>query len=565
MKGPITRSKLPLAVASVAALFLVALVSCNRRTTTFGNGSRDERQTDQLLSASLDMLQPDRLGISAQLDSARTRMNDWRAAAEKAQPLPESGAEQAEVRSLLEGSVSPDALKRLAADQFDDRDLRHVRNCLLYRKATQFVLDTAGRDLERASEADLARAVELFYYVVRNVALVESEDDALPLPPFRVLLFGRGTAEDRAWIFADLLRQLRIDVVVLRPRSRTGAGDQPSRWLIGALLHERGPTGAEKKVYLFDPRLGLPIPSPEDDGKTVLIERPATLQESLENPAVLDRLDADEFRYPLQAANLKELQVEVVGHTSLWAPRMRRLQMSLSGDQSAIVYDPLQDTDIGAGALTRVAEFGDGHWNRGDIAVWPYPERALEQSEHPDEDDVRRMNELVAPFDAPVPFAHDPNTKQLVRDPQTGEIQLLRAEREQLKARIAQLLGDYGNSVKSYVMRLGDPQGPEVPAAVNRVHAQAAEDASFWIGVCQMERIDRDFAAAVDTFSGYLSKYGRQGKWGQQAEFLRAVSFARDGKPANAVLRLQQIPATHPQAHGHALLIERWRNLRKSS
>ena len=102
-----------------------------------------------------------------------------------------------------------------------------------------------------AADTDLERATRLFFYVTRNIVLRSEEDSTLPLAPFGVAMFGEGNARDRAWLFINLLRDLRIDAVVLQ------AKESPKNVLVGGLL------GGE--VYLYDPELGLPVLTLEGD------------------------------------------------------------------------------------------------------------------------------------------------------------------------------------------------------------------------------------------------------------------------------------------------------------
>ena len=63
----------------------------------------------------------------------------------------------------------------------------------------------------------------------------------------------------------------------------------------------------EKKLYLFDPELGLPIPGPGGIGADKsgrLDVQPATLDQVTANPKLLDRLAADE-PYWARKADLK--------------------------------------------------------------------------------------------------------------------------------------------------------------------------------------------------------------------------------------------------------------------
>ena len=62
---------------------------------------------------------------------------------------------------------------------------------------------------------DLERAKNLFDWTVRNIQLEPDDPNRIPQFPWETLLFGRGTATERAWVFILLLRQLDIDAAVL--------------------------------------------------------------------------------------------------------------------------------------------------------------------------------------------------------------------------------------------------------------------------------------------------------------------------------------------------------------
>ena len=62
---------------------------------------------------------------------------------------------------------------------------------------------------------DLIRAQSLFDWTIRNIQLEPDSDQRIPLFPWETLLFGRGTATERAWLFILLARQLDIDAAML--------------------------------------------------------------------------------------------------------------------------------------------------------------------------------------------------------------------------------------------------------------------------------------------------------------------------------------------------------------
>ena len=125
-------------------------------------------------------------------------------------------------------------------------------------------LRDVGRWTQGDSFDDVARATALFDWIVRNVQL-DADSAALPYRPWEVLINGHGTAEQRAWVFALMARQLGLDVVVLEvPDANPPAAGKSKFWL-PALL-------SDGKLYLFDTRLGLPIPGKDGQGVATLAD-----------------------------------------------------------------------------------------------------------------------------------------------------------------------------------------------------------------------------------------------------------------------------------------------------
>ena len=471
------------AVSMAGALFGVA--SCGQDSSSNSkNGEQrpeaksDESQLEQRMDNILDMLQPDRLGISSDRDNAIASLND--SVQTDSQSTQSDGSPDGKELPLLSRLLSTDELARVNDVRFHGRDAEHIRNCRWYNNAAKFTTASASNDLDRI--------VDLFDYVVRNVDLIADESDAIPLEPFALFMLGRGTAEDRAWLFANLLRQLRFDAVILSP-ANTDKSDakQSSHWLVGVLL--------EGKVYLFDPWLGLPIPIDSEAPQSALMRRPATLAEVLENDVLLSQLDLDsEHAYPLRSDDLKNPVVQMIGNTSFWSSKMRKVQTLLSGKRAFVVHDGLQDDGPSKGLFSRIVKAGAEHWNDKSIAVWSYPETRIEAYEQLNSAQQRRLSDQRFSFNAPVPIrAIDPNTL---------EIEYGQPQRRHLKTRTNQLIGDFSTAITSYLaIRLWErfPPAPKeilipeqllpqlaatIPPEVLRMHGTAAEEAFFWLGVC---------------------------------------------------------------------------------
>jgi len=93
-----------------------------------------------------------------------------------------------------------------------------------------------------------------------------------------------------------------------------GRGKQPELWACGVVL-----ANEPESVYLFDPRLGLPLPGPKGEGI-------ATLKQAREDPAVLAQLKAEDAKYDVTAQRAKDAEALTHAPLSALAPRMRLLQ-----------------------------------------------------------------------------------------------------------------------------------------------------------------------------------------------------------------------------------------------
>src|SRR5947209_2497775 len=135
-----------------------------------------------------------------------------------------------------------------------------------------------------------------------------------------------GIWSERGWLFLSLCRQLGVDagMVTYTP---PGSKD-PIAWLCAALING--------KLYLFDPRIGLPVPGPDGDGV-------ATLDEAMSDPAVLDRLDLPgQSPYGTTRAALLggagKIGLLIDSSPGYPAPRMRLLQGRLAGKYRTVPY-----------------------------------------------------------------------------------------------------------------------------------------------------------------------------------------------------------------------------------
>jgi len=529
------------------------------------------------LDAALDMLQPERLGISTDAETAQLRLNTW--LKDCGQEIEAAAPPGPEMTQLLQPILSQTQMKRLTADRFVSGDAEHIRNCQLYNAMARQDLGT--------QESELERVVELFHFCVRNVALHNKEDERLPLMPYEILLFGRGDPQDVAWLFADVLRQLQIDAVIIRPAmtavddeieddtakdsnaevSDAEDSDAEDLWLIGVLLNEQ--------VYLFDPKLGTPIPAATDAGKTATVLQPATLSDVQKDDGLLRKLDlADGKAFPFTAEMLQKVTVEVVGTRSLWTPSMQRLDTSLTGDRSSLVFDGLQDEANSPGLMTRVADYGGEKWGKDDVGIWPYPEKQTEAAQQRGEGQRKRLSYLELPLAAPVFVQFDVATQQFrsfnfdPNDPENLKVEKLKNRKHvtYISTRISHLLGDYGSAIRNYQkmrIRLAIASRQPQPEEVRAINVRAEEDAAYWIGLCQLDR--GNFSAATSTFRDYLRRYEKNpnAAWTIHCRFMLAISLIEDTADWSEArffveYELDDVVLAEPLASRRRFWIKRW-------
>ncbi len=189
---------------------------------------------------------------------------------------------KAEQRAWLREQAGLDrgALAEIDGSDYTRLDGHHLDRCLLMRDAAAG-LEVKGVRGAGAAEAPLGWAARAFAWVVREIQLGEHGGE--PVPPAFALRRGWGSALERALVFLAVLEQFG-DPDISRPA------------LLGCLLYIPNESGSmnfwacgvvtddDKDVYLFDPRLGLPLPGSKGQGI-------ATLAEVRKQPEILAQLN----------------------------------------------------------------------------------------------------------------------------------------------------------------------------------------------------------------------------------------------------------------------------------
>jgi len=368
--------------------------------------------------------------------------------------------------------------------------------------------------MTRKYPRDLNRMAALFEFVVRHVS---GEVEQQPITAFEAFLFGKGTISDRVWCFAELMRQMHYDTVLVLPNS--DAPQKSQLFLIGVVSDDQ-------QVYLFEPRFGIPVFDPEVARDSAYPELPVTLTQARENPEILKQFDLPNLPYPLSADDLKQVRVLLVGSPSQWAPRMARVEFRLPVETRANLYAGLGENRLRSpGAYQRVVEAGKKQqlWTAEDVRIWTFPfkqEQALAAAIGDPNSYVQQMLRISG---GPLILARDPETGQETMRPARSTVHEVRVE--QLTGRSAVALGNlFPIRTAAQVLRIQE-------------NLIAEDIGSFLAGQCQLE--SGQYEAAQDTLSTYLTKR-QSGMWGQEALDELAHCFRMQGKLLEAFEVLNQ-------------------------
>lgn len=549
-----------------AVLLAMLVTGCQGKSPAPGDGapSAESRQQDhedrcaEIIASIRDTFDLQRLGQTTSISDGVLRINDWQLSCA---PANETSAEWPEA---LQGLFSQEQRDEMGSLHFTLRDGEHLRDCVLFRALAGYATGASAAD---ASE--LQRVTAAFGHVVRAIELVSGHPDDLPLTAYEVYLIGKGTAADRAWIFAEILRQLKIDTVLLVPATDgAGESDLPAAFLMGVIL--------DGKTYLFDPRLGVPVPGSGATGTASV----ATLDEAVSDPAVLQRLDAgQEHAYPLSAARLQRPRVLLIGDTTFWSTRMRGLQDQFTGEHSMVLGDLLQDRGEVPGAWSRVVKAGGALWSGDSLRIWSYPESQLEKRSHLSKKAEAQLETLFSPFEAYLTLRRSTKTgkpilisQEELSDPSAtqydpGVRQRLRTTTGvQMRARLAHLAGDYPAAIGGYAevwqksKKLLELAGEAAQKRERQLHERAIDDAQFWIALCKFEQ--GDYRVAVDTLERYREQQP-DGVWTRQVRYLLALSLAAGDNFEAAIAELEGAESDDPEYAGYQSLIRKWRSSAK--
>lgn len=515
----------PLQFLNLAGCLLLvgAVAGCPSSGKVTSGTTGGEATAEDLLTSAVHQLRPENYSIAAASDKPVNLLNSWHL------KVTNPGATVTPVTPPV-GWVDEASTGRLTATSYDDRDAVYIRDAMLNHSIAKY--------LAARAQDEVGQIQAVCDFVVRNISLRGDDEPEIPLGLYELLLVGRGAPEDRAWICAKLLKQLRIDSVIVRPM---GAAENSEEWLFGVLL--------DSKTYLFDPRLGLAIPSTNDLAQATI--KPATLDEIISHPEWLEQLTvrADQ-PYAIDVQGLKNPSFQPIVELDSWPQRMKDLEGALPAEELCVLYDPLTDEADRAGFLSRLQKSLPSG-TATELKPWAYPTRQRAAMKIPNPAAAQAWAATTQIFRLPFPV----NVNRA-----TGEETIGAPEGRMLRIRIDQLLGKFDDANKRYlsIRHLEvEPVPDQNLVILNRL---GAEYAIYWSGVCKYEA--QEYDAAIEQLKTYVKRFDRNGRWAFAARALLAECHAELGNFGEAAAEVERVRSDDPNRVGNAIRVKRW-NARK--
>ncbi len=433
----------------------------------------------------------------------------------------------------LPANLRGDAAQTLSSSTFDAvNDIPALRD-------QRWLADIAATARGDAID-DLEVAQKLFDWTVRSLAIT-SDPPMVPTEanpgsrwflPGEILLAGRASGPQRAWMFLELLRHAGLDGVMLATGDAAAGTLRP--W-IPALI-------AGGEAYLFEPTYGLPIPGPGGTGV-------ATARQAASEPAILRGLDLPDRRYPIQAADIAELSVLVPATREQLSRRMHLLDGRLAGVRRMDLA--IDASDLGARAVDALPGEKTGDRTRTSVRIWEFPwETQRRRRENPAALAVAGRRELVV-FSVALEAAGMDGAGRSIRPLYAARLREFRGDLDGPEgAKAAYLLARPSSSVIAEALARVPPEQADT---ARRLYDQMKEDATYWLGVLTL--VEGEYETAVDYLGRMTLDAAPEGRWADAARVNLAAAKLGLGDTAAAVSLLRADAS--PQRFGSRILADR--------
>lgn len=517
------------------------------------------------LETSFEGLLPDEFGYNVPRSLPTADINEW--GKEMLAEMVDPEVDEKQLSESLAKLLPAEVVERILRPQFVLRDSNHIRDSLWAREVAESVT--------RGAKSELDSVVDLFYFVVNTIHVVPAAE-SLPFGPFESALYGVGTAEDRAWAFATLLRQRRIPTIVFTDESSNAEREDSvtKNLIVGALLND--------SLYLFDAAMGLPIASPDEPATDALVRQPATLTQLLGDPSVLTTMGIDEASpYGISLEQFNKMQPQIIGDSSVWSRRMEGLRNGQPVEVKALIFEPL----VSCGPFEGLTEIVSEHLSKvlpeSSVGVWLYPERQREAREAVDKntDQSERLAAMNDTFKVPQPIQVGLQPDEKNPGKQKLEFIFGASWGTHRRGRIDQVMGRPEQAIPAYLKvqnwrtmppspkdnavdpRLKPLAVQQLPDDVKARHLNAAEEAIIWRATCQLQK--RAYSSTATDLEDYLRQLQSRtsiypGRFKNEANYLAGIALALSDNSRRGAAFLRKVDPEDSRYDAARWLAKRW-------
>ncbi len=359
------------------------------------------------LNSVIGRMQPESMATQTRKESIVGSLNSWLS-------LCVSAEDRNLTLSAANAAMLSVSVQRAAGQaRFTESDVNYIRDCLLLGHLTESLWNQTDEQIGGQVSSDLERVQRLFQHVMWNVSPLKAGEYRIPLGLYEVLLTGRGSVEDRVWIFSEALRQRQLDSILLKAAT---PGDPMATGLVDAadLLLV---VIVDEKALLFDPVRGTAVSKVGDS--SILVHDPADVT-----------LIAENERW-------KNATPLIVANPSAFSPRMFLLQQRMEAQDAATLYEELAGgTSEIRPLVQRLAAVVGAAWPNESYKVWDVPEQNLATAAALSEPQKEEYSLLMRPLDGP--FERESiSVGNILDDPGINQEEL--TEEQRLALRIAAL------------------------------------------------------------------------------------------------------------------------------
>ncbi|HBN78905.1 MAG TPA: hypothetical protein DD473_24450 [Planctomycetaceae bacterium] len=506
--------------------------------------ARENLEKRRICKANLDkvyqILQPSAENINSELQAAVVILNQWFGSCADL-----SKTQRDVAHPLFMPQTEPEFIANLNSDSVSLGDVLYLRDQLLMRKVVEHVVQDSPTDLEKI------RAI--YEYTCRNITLDQQLIDprltaaglitqerlsqldptTIPRTLQDVVLAGRGLPQDRIWVFATLLEQLNFDsLVMMPPESADAKASSPA--ILFVLIDDQ--------LLAFCPELAIEFQANAEDANQLWAASALAKDfNSLFNTFPGVTFPEGSPIQQMQAVDWKTADVFLPYAMLSTSRRMEALQIEFAGEMACTIYQPLEGDDAnGVGLGERVTSRLKPILEERKLTFWSYPHKMYQQSLLASEEalTLRELSHATLMKEVRSVRANEDQNEE-----KTYKVSM---ERQMLKARLQQLLGNETEALRTYIRIRLQFSVTGTGAAVqfeNLMRFLQAEDAQYWSAISQYE--SQGYRAAADTLQNYVARYPN-GRWANSARQLQAEALAKNDKPAEAVeiLKQSEFPAS---------------------